>query len=701
MNYPVYDMVNALVEIYKTEEIAVKTNVSGTTVNRWIQQKSKPQPRQESIIREMYIEYMRNNDSINTVIDRCLINLREILHKSSRFSSRNEALEEIAKLFFAHIMAKLQGEVGIENGLLTDESKAAETLIHFVDEQFKQYKRSSDTFDFSYELRIKPSENKFALEIIEVFNNAFCKSNLSEQIVGIDVLNEIFGKFLADSFVDEKQLGQYLTPQEIVGFLNDLVFCDLDKDSVIDADFGYALDPCCGVGSFLAAFTDKVYSQLKNRPDASQIIKSFISNNVMGIDKSERMIKLALINMSMFGCNDVKLYLKNALDPQGVDLDNKVSVILTNPPFGAEFPANELNDFEIVSSWCETKPKKVNSEVLFLERYIRWLKPGGLLACVVPDSILNNKGIYESLRRGISKSVTIKAVISLPQNTFATTGTETKTSLLYLKKAPYNPLNKAYMAICSNNGYDVVTIGSQKTKKYNNSSDLHGILDDYRKGQENHGQWIEGLNECQRWDATYHVSLSGYMKKRIAESDLIRVKDVAMLTNERFNPKRFEANKTFNYIEISDVDPNNMRAYGKEVLCSEAPSRARKIVRENDIIFSTVRPERGIVAVISDKQDSCVCTTGFAVLRTRVMAPMVLSYLLQSEFVIAQIKKYSMGISYPAIDEKDLLEIKLPITDTKLEDYDEIAQQLINMEKQVSELRRVFKNSIETNLITV
>jgi type I restriction-modification system DNA methylase subunit len=480
-----------------------------------------------------------------------------------------------------------------------------------------------------------------------------------------------------------------------------MVFCDLSVDKVLCDEFGYILDPCCGVGSFLAAFIEKVYSSSLIKEGASQIIKKFINNKIIGIDKSERMIKLAMINLSMFGCHDTKLFLVNALDVNSLNLDGNVSVILTNPPFGAEFPSNELDDFKIVHSWSETKPKKVNSEILFLEKYIDWLKPGGLLVCIVPDSILNNKGIYENLRRGISKNVTIRAVISLPQNTFATTGTETKTSLLYLSKEPYTGHEKTYMAICNNNGYDVATVGTHRTKKYNDSSDLHRILNDYKTGKEEHGQWVGELNDCHRWDATYHVSLPSKIKQRIAESTLMRVKDVAELTNERFNPKRLEANKTFNYIEISDVDAISMRAHGKAVLCSEAPSRARKLVREQDVIFSTVRPERGIVAVISDVQDRFVCTTGFAVLRTKRIAPMALSYLLQSDFVIAQIKKYSVGISYPAIDEKDLLEIILPISDDNFETYDDIAKQIENMERQISDLRGMFKNEIDKKLVNV
>lgn len=698
----VHNMLSSLIKVIKPEELAFRVNVSLSTVNRWIAQKSYPQPRQESLIREMYLLHFSGNKTHQQTedLDRCLIQLREIFHKSSRLSSRNEALEEIAKLFFAHITSIVQNGRGIDSNIISARGKEAESLKNFVKGQIDLYLGNSKQIDSTFELTIKNTENQFAMEIISIFENYYSNKEAIEALKGTDVLNEIFGKFLADSFVDEKQLGQYLTPHEVINFATHMLYSELDLRDVIDENFGLILDPSCGIGSFLTAFINKAY---KDSIDLEMPfdINSFIDSKVLGIDKSDRMIKLALINLSMYGCGNINIFSRNALNVKDVDLIENVSVIMTNPPFGAEFPVKELGDFKIISDWSDRNTKKVNSELLFMEKYIDWLKPNGYLVCIVPDSILNNKGIYQTLRNGISSEISIKAVISLPQNTFATAGTETKTSLLFLQKKTYDPKDKTYLAICENIGYDVVTSGTHKMKKYNGKSALIGILNDYQNGESNYGEWISGINDYFRWDATYHASIPCRYIDSAVSMGFVKVKDVAVLSRERFNPNRYESGMIFNYIEISDIDSIQMRAYGKEVRCDEAPSRARKLVHSNNILFSTVRPERGSVAVIDDTQDNYVCTTGFAVLEAQGIDSLALAYLLQSEFVIKQINKYAMGISYPTIDEKDLMEIYLPINAHDIGKYDGISKELKQKEREVINLRKSFKQTISSTIITI
>lgn len=699
MDYMINAITSTLVKEYSVETIAYKIGVSVNTIYRWMRNETTPQPKQEALLRNLYADFQKNHNEINNAVDRCLNELRESFHKTSRFSSRNEALEEISKLFFSHIMSLLTDGIGITKEITKNQKSAAKKLKQFVREQFKLFFSEKHNVDFSFELNIKDSENQFAIEIANIFDNNFQKIKILDSIIGTDILNEIFGKFLTDSFVDQKELGQYLTPKEIINFAIELIFCDLKKEEILEHKV--VLDPSCGVGSFLTAYVEKVYSLFENDNRRNDIIKGILENKLVGIDKSERMLRLALTNLAMFGYKNTRLYLKNALDASDLELEGNVSVIMTNPPFGAEFLAEEVSKFDIVSKWAEKKPKKVNSELLFIEQYIKWLKPGGILICIVPDSILNNRGLHETLRNGISKDVVIKAVVSLPSNTFATTGTETKTSLLYLKKEKYTPSHKTYMAICENVGYDVISVGAHKTKRYNGAAELFEILNDYRDKTEKKGQWIENLNQYQRWDATYHASISKEMLQKMKNKKLLQIKDVAELINDRFNPTRLGERETFNYIEISDVNPNQLRTSGKKMLAKDAPSRARKIVHRDDVIVSTVRPERGIVAVVDEKQDGFVCTTGFAVLKPKGIDSLVLALLLQSQFVAKQIKKYVMGVSYPVIDEKDLLEIYLPISQLNNKKYDKDVERIRSLERELNSLRSNLKKAISSEMLTI
>lgn len=699
MTCQVSELTKTMIEEMRAEDLACRLGVSVNTLYRWMRSESTPRPTQESRLRKLYKDIKLDNASLNKAVDNCLNQLREVFHKTSRFSSRNEALEEISKLFFAHITSIMSNGPGITKEIITEKTKPAKCLRIFINNQFSIYAKELMESEVRFEINIKESENKFAQEIIDIFEKHLGNKSLFSSTIGTDFLNDIFGKFLADSFVDEKQLGQYLTPQEIVSFITELLFHDIQKNDFLQD--GYVLDPSCGVGSFLAAYADKMYKLLSDNGTPKKQLKDLMEKQIVGIDKSERMIKLALINLAMFGYVQSNLFLHNSLDFKEIDLNEKVSVIMTNPPFGAEFTSKEVLNFHVVSEWPDKVPQKINSEILFVEQYIRWLKPGGLAICIIPDSILNNKGLYDTLRKGISKDICVKAIISLPSNTFATTGTETKTSILYLKKQPYEKNAETFMAVCENVGYDVVSTGAHKTKKFNGRHDLFDILQDYVEHTENMGRWVVGLNDYDRWDAQYHATISKKMQTLINENGFLQVKDVAELSMEHFNPKRLGEGESFSYIEISDVDNKQLKASGKKVSSSEAPSRARKLVHKDDILFSTVRPERGIVAVIDESQDGNVCTTGFAVIKPQKIDSMVLATILQSEFVVKQIKKYAMGISYPVIDEKDLMDIYLPITKFATGIYSEKVKKIKALERELEKMRNDFKAAIASDLIAV
>jgi type I restriction-modification system DNA methylase subunit len=114
-----------------------------------------------------------------------------------------------------------------------------------------------------------------------------------------------------------------------------------------------------------------------------------------------------------------RLHLANSLARNGTDakltdsLNGKVRLILTNPPFGASFQGNDLMQYKVATQWARRFPGRLDSEILFIERYLDWLAPGGQLVAIVPDSILTNKAVFEELRRGIAKDIELCTVVSL------------------------------------------------------------------------------------------------------------------------------------------------------------------------------------------------------------------------------------------------------------------------------------------------
>ena len=72
---------------------------------------------------------------------------------------------------------------------------------------------------------------------------------------------------------------------------------------------------------------------------------------------------------------------------------------------------------------------------------------------------------------------------------------------------------------------------------------------------------------------------------------------------------------TFRYIEINSVSRVTGEASFSDVPVKEAPSRAQMMVKKDDIIVSLTRPHHGSIALINDDLDSCIASTGFAILR--------------------------------------------------------------------------------------
>jgi len=566
-----------------------------------------------------------------------------------------------------------------------------------------------------FPLRLKPQEDDLANEIVACFERLHtveATRNIGGAR-GIDILNDVFGKFLADSFADEKELGQYLTPVEVVQFMVRLALGNLTEDERIAlgsaercTDFGTVLDPSCGVGSFLTEFV-RTASTMYAPTDESDLTtwrEAMCTDVVAGMDKSERMIRFALANMALFRFPAARLHLINALALGGSDGDvtrafeGTAGLILTNPPFGATFSGLDLKGYRIANEWSLRPPASVDSEILFVERYIDWLRPGGQLLAIVPDSILTNKGLFEDLRKGIASEIDILTVTSLPPVTFASAGTSTKTSVLHLrKKGRGGSIRRTVFAVCDDIGYTVTTRDSRRAKQLTNGGQLPQILASMLGWGEDHTcRVVAGVTASQRWDAAFHASMPLEIQERLdrPRDEDIRLADVAFVSTERVDPRR-AAEPRFAYIEISDVDGHSLYATSKLVPRADAPSRARKRVRAGDVLVSTVRPERRAVAVVRSDQDGAVATTGFAVLRPTGIHPLILAKLIQTDFVTCQLLRNNVGIAYPAIEESCLPGLTLPVSKSHLAGLDAEADQLLDSEARLAESREAFHIRLE------
>jgi type I restriction enzyme, S subunit len=115
------------------------------------------------------------------------------------------------------------------------------------------------------------------------------------------------------------------------------------------------------------------------------------------------------------------------------------------------------------------------------------------------------------------------------------------------------------------------------------------------------------------------------------------------------------------YVEISGVDADRGILETTIVPFGDAPSRARRCVKNGDVIVSTVRTYLRAIAKVTDPPINMVASTGFAVVRPRAIEALFLGYLFRAEFLIARIIARSVGVSYPAINASELMRLDVPL----------------------------------------
>lgn len=125
--------------------------------------------------------------------------------------------------------------------------------------------------------------------------------------------------------------------------------------------------------------------------------------------------------------------------------------------------------------------------------------------------------------------------------------------------------------------------------------------------------------------------------------------------NKKINPNE-NPNDSFTYIDIASIDnKKQIIKCPKIYLGKNAPSRARQLVKEGDILFSTVRTYLKNISIVTKEYDNQIAFTGFCVLRTLSVNNKWLFYLVQTNFFLNSLNVIQRGTNYPAVRNSDIL----------------------------------------------
>ncbi len=358
------------------------------------------------------------------------------------------ALEELCKLLY------LKSYLEEQESLLP--ITPVTTASFGTSEEFASYLRALYREAINYDLRVfrlkipeyERSRGVFDLPIF-LSSAALVKSfQLIEEFSltrsDTDLKGRAFQKVLSKSV--RSGMGQYFTPAQV---------CQLMVDIAAPSSSDLILDPFCGSGHFLTQSLAFVRNSI---PDNSKEYHEFAFGKLHGIEKSDRMTRIAMTDMRLNGdghsnirCTDALLDFRNYPDikPESFDL------VLTNPPFGSILGAEAFS--ALAKFTLAEGRKKVPLEIIGLERAIEFLRPGGRIGIVLPESIFNADSC-KHIRAWLLNKLVIRFVIDLPNETFAPFGANVRSGILFGRKlrpgedAPIN--NKVCMIRIDNLGYD-------------------------------------------------------------------------------------------------------------------------------------------------------------------------------------------------------------------------------------------------------
>lgn len=308
------------------------------------------------------------------------------------------------------------------------------------------------------------SKLKYAVSVFEKYSLVDGKNNLE----GKDILGDFFEGIIRTGFKQSK--GQFFTHTNIVRFI--LWALQLDKLAVKrmneDKQLPYLIDPSAGSATFLIEYMrfitmnikHRCYSMLSRSRDVEDAYTEYFLPDhrenkwakkfIYGIENNFNLGTASKVNMILHGDGSTNIFVKDGLlgfekyvkqvSPNvlqantvddvynGLPVNKQFDVVLSNPPFSVEL---EQDTKESLSSRFMFANQK-NSENLFIERYYQLLRENGRMGIVLPESVFDTtENTY--IRLFLYKYFKIKAIVSLPQSTFAPF-TNTKTSVLFAQK---------------------------------------------------------------------------------------------------------------------------------------------------------------------------------------------------------------------------------------------------------------------------
>lgn len=410
-------------------------------------------------------------------------------------------------------------------------SKRVEDLFEQVKNDYPTIFRESEGID------LKPGVLTYLVTQLQMYS-------LLES--DIDVKGRAYEEIVGSNLRGDR--GEFFTPRNI---------CAMAVAMLDPGEAQLMLDPACGTGGFLITAMNHVINKIRvaerakwgDRADRAEKathdrIKKFAERFIVGIDFNPELVKATKMNMVMNNDGAGSLFQANSLESPALwDADlrkrkilGSVDLLFTNPPFGSKIQVNDpaiLEQYELGHAWSYDKAtdrwKKTSQiqksqppEILFIERCVKFLKPGtGCAAIVLPDGILGSPGLGY-VREWILQNTRVLASIDLHADTFQPfVSIQTSVLLLRRKSDDLIAVERAagkindypvFMAVASHVGHDkrgnityvrnrlgkeIVEEVEEQVKEWNNGIPVYRTQTTRKKINDDNTQQI--AQEYRKW----------------------------------------------------------------------------------------------------------------------------------------------------------------------------------------------------------
>ena len=408
-----------------------------------------------------------------------------------------DAFEEVFKLIYAKLYdewrAARPGNPYLQFRVLDDQDEQA--FYNRINGLFNQAKRQwPGVFLPGEKIDLAPGHLATCvsfLQDIKLFN-----SNLQ-------VIDEAFEYLMTK--VGKGKKGQYFTPRHVIDMAVKMLNPKIDE---------YVIDPAAGSCGFTVHAIFWVWGEQLNANGPKQWQREYASTHAYGLDFDARAVKIARAINLIAGDGRTNVYRANTLAPYlwddiarvGLrerlrrfpdyerDLWNQehyryfdFDVVMTNPPFAGDISERRiLNQYELARRGRDRVAAKQGRDILFIERSLEFLRPGGRMAIVLPQGRFNN--ITDAyVREFITRKCRILAVVGLDVNTFKP-HTGTKTSILFVQK--WNDDPEAGPLCPRVDDYPIFFATSRKSGKDNSGNYIYRADENGNRLLDEHGHLI-------------------------------------------------------------------------------------------------------------------------------------------------------------------------------------------------------------------